>query len=373
MATRKGTSWLILVNILLLLNIGAVISLFCSYAAHYIDPRDAWILALFGLLYPWILILNLAFILLWLFLWKKYALISLIAILIGWNHLNAMIAMNYDTPVIPPAQNMNVITYNVHGFTGGDKVQRDLRAEVIEYIAGEHPDILCLQEFRIREADTVPVIRKCTHAWNLRYHYTTNYYRNQGWAGVNGIATFSRYPIVRKGILEHQPSKHFAIYTDIVLEYDTLRLFNVHLASLRLGQQDVNFYYQLKKNETENVNLKKGLFSILRKVRAASQLRAKQTDILILAIKNSPYPVLVCGDLNDSPFSYTYHELIQNLTDSYKEAGKGFFGSTYDGALPNYRIDYILHDKHFRVFTYKKSDVTFSDHYPVSGMVMFNY
>ncbi|MBC8314606.1 MAG: endonuclease/exonuclease/phosphatase family protein [Bacteroidales bacterium] len=373
MAARKRTSWLILVNILLLLNIGAVISIFCSYAAHYIDPHDYWIFALFGLLYPWILILNLAFILLWLILWKRYALLSIIAILIGWNQLNTMIAINYETPVIPPAQNMSLITYNVHGFTGEANVKIDFRAEIIEYIAGEHPDILCLQEFHIREADTTPVIRKCIKAWDLRYHYMTNYYRNRKWTGINGIATFSRYPIVRTGILEHQPSKHFAIYTDIVMEYDTLRLFNVHLASLRLGQHDVNFYYQLKKNETENVNIKQGFFSILRKLKTAFILRAKQSEILLQAIENSPYPVLVCGDLNDSPFSYTYHELTQNLTDSYKEAGTGFFGSTYDGVPPNYRIDYILHDRHFRVFTYKKSNVTFSDHYPVSGMVMFNY
>jgi len=373
MATRKRPSWLILVNILILLNTGAVASLFCSYAAYYLDPRDTWIFALFGLLYPWILILNLTFVLLWLILWKKYALLSFIAILIGWDQLNAMIAMNYDIPVIPPGQNMSLITYNVHGFSGKAGTKRDFRAEVIEYIAGEQPDIFCLQEFHIREAETAPVIRKMIRAWDLPDHYIKNYYGNRKWNGINGIATFSRFPIVRHGTLEHQPSRRFAIYTDIVMEHDTLRLFNVHLASVRLGDQDVNFYSQLKKNETENVNLKKGLFNILRKLNTAFLLRATQTDILMHAIDNSPYPVLVCGDMNDSPFSYTYRQLTRNLTDSYKEAGKGFFGSTYDGALPNYRIDYILHDRYFKVLTYKKSNVTFSDHYPVSGLVMVDY
>ena len=373
MTAHKRTSWLILMNIILLLNILAVALLFSAYAAYYVDPRDSWIFAFSGLLYPWILILNLSFMFFWLILWKKYALLSFITILIGWNQLDAMIAMNYETAVIQPGHTYSLITYNVHRFLGESEIKRDVRAEITEYMSGERPDVLCLQEFYIHEADTSPVIRKMTHAWDLPYHYIKNYYKNPKWSGINGLATFSRFPILGHGTLEHPPSKRFAIYTDIIMENDTLRLFNVHLASLRLGQQDVNFYYQLKKNETENVNLKKGLFSILRKLKTAFQLRAVQTDIFIRTIENSPYPVLVCGDINDSPFSYTYHRLTQKLTDSYKEAGKGFFGSTYDGVLPNYRIDYILYDKHFKVFTYKKSQITFSDHYPITGLVMVDY
>ena len=373
MTARKKTTWLFLMNILLLLNIGAVVLLFFAYTAHYVDPRDAWIFAVAGLLYPWILILNLLFIFIWLFTWKKYALLSLIAILIGWNQLSSMIAMNYETPVIPPSQNMSLITYNVHGFWGGERGDRNFRTEITEYLTDEHSDILCLQEFYLPDNEKKRGIRKMAQSWNLPYHYIKTYYGNTNWKGVNGIATFSKFPIVRHGTLEYQQSKRFAIYTDIVMEHDTFRLFNVHLASIRLGQQDVQFYYQLKKNETENVNLKKGLFSILRKLKSAFLLRATQMEILMQAIEDSPYPIIVCGDMNDSPFSYTYKQLTQNLTDSYKEAGKGFFGSTYDGALPDYRIDYILHDKHFKVFTYKTSPITFSDHYPVSGLVMIDY
>jgi endonuclease/exonuclease/phosphatase family metal-dependent hydrolase len=74
--------------------------------------------------------------------------------------------------------------------------------------------------------------------------------------------------------------------------------------------------------------------------------------------------------MNDSPFSYTYKQLTSSLTDTYTEVGKGFFGSTYDGAMPNYRIDYILFDNRFKAYSYTKSDVTFSDHYPVTGLIM---
>ncbi|NQV01997.1 MAG: endonuclease/exonuclease/phosphatase family protein [Bacteroidia bacterium] len=207
-------------------------------------------------------------------------------------------------------------------------------------------------------------------AWELPYDYEKDYYQTDRNNGFNGIATFSKFPIIRSGFLEQQPKKCFGIYTDIILEKDTLRIFNVHLASLRLGEKDIKFYYQLKKTETENINLKAGLFSILKKLKLAFILRAAEVDKLLEEIRQSPYPVLICGDMNDSPFSYTYRQLTHSLTDAYREAGEDFFGSTYDGALPNYRIDYILYDSYFKAFSYKKSNVTFSDHYPVSGIIM---
>ncbi len=370
MGKQRNRSSLILINILLILNLLAVISILCSYGAQYIDPRDSWIFALFGLLYPYILISNICFVVLWLFLKKKYSLISLIAILIGWKQLNAMIILPGESPVLLPGQNINLTTWNVHGFAGQMNVRGNVRPEITEYLSAEDPDLLCMQEVHIHEAEFTPVISRMARAWGLPYFYKKDYYQVDQNNGFNGIATFSRYPIIRTGFIEHQPKKCFGIYTDISLEKDTIRIFNIHLASLRLGQKDVDFYYQLKKTETENINIKAGLFSILKKLKHAFILRAAETDKLLEAIRLSPYPVLVCGDMNDSPFSYTYRQVTLSLTDAYREAGEGFFGSTYDGAMPNYRIDYILYDNHFKAFSYKKSDVNFSDHYPVSGLIM---
>jgi len=370
MGKYTNRSSLILVNILLTINILAVAAIFCSYGAQYIDPRDVWIFALFGLLYPWILISNVCFVILWLFLRKKYSLISLVAILIGWKHLNAMITYPANDPVLFPGQNLNLITWNVHGFGGEREIRGAVRPEVIEYLSGENPDVICLQEFRIHEAEFAPIIRKMARQWGLPYHFEKDYYKTDRHSGINGIATFSKFPVVKTGSLELMSKKCFGIYTDLVLQKDTVRLFNVHLASLRLGQKDIDFYYQLKNTETQNVDLKAGLFSILKKLKLAFNIRASETDKLLSTIRQSPYPVIVCGDLNDSPFSYTYRQLTMSLSDAYREAGEGLFGSTYDGAMPNYRIDFIFYDNHMKAFSYKKLDVHFSDHYPISGLIM---
>jgi len=371
MGTTQKKSWFILINLLLIFNFLAVIAILCSYGAQYIDPRDSWLFALFGLLYPYLLMLNICFVIIWLFLRKKYSLISLCTILLGWPQISAMITLPSDNPVLLPGQNINLTTWNVHGFAGRNNfISGSVRSEIIEYISAENPDLLCFQEFHIHEADFIPVLRRMSNAWALPYDYEKDYYNPDHENGFNGIATFSRYPIIHKGYLEQQPKKCFGIYTDICLGKDTIRIFNVHLASLRLGQKDVDFYYQLKKTETENIDLKAGLFSILKKLKQAFLIRAAETDVLIKAVGQSPYPAIICGDMNDSPFSYTYRQLTISLTDAYHEAGEGFFGSTYDGAMPNYRIDYILYNKHFKAFSYKKADVNFSDHYPVSGLIM---
>ncbi len=370
MGKYRNTSSRILVNILLIFNTLAVAFIFCSYGAQYIDPRDSWIFALFGLLYPWLLIANICFVVLWLFLFKRYALISLVAILIGWQQLNTIIAFPRERPVLLPGQNINIITWNVHGFGGETEIRGKIRPEITEYLSGENSDLICLQEFRIHEAESSPVIRSMARLWELPYRYEKDYYEKERHSGINGIATFSKFPIIHSGYLQLLSQKCFAIYTDITLEHDTIRLFNVHLASLRLGQKDIDFYYKIRKTETENVNLKAGLFSILRKLKLAFNIRAAETDKLLEAIRQSPYPVIVCGDMNDSPFSYTYRQLTQSLSDAYREGGEDFFGSTYDGALPNYRIDFILYDSYFKAFSYKKLDVRFSDHLPISGLIM---
>jgi endonuclease/exonuclease/phosphatase family metal-dependent hydrolase len=82
-------------------------------------------------------------------------------------------------------------------------------------------------------------------------------------------------------------------------------------------------------------------------------------------IEQSPYPVIICGDFNDTPSSYTYHQLSEGLIDAFKESGNGI-GHTYGGALPSFRIDYILHDERFKSTRFNTIRSKFSDHYPIT-------
>ena len=108
-------------------------------------------------------------------------------------------------------------------------------------------------------------------------------------------------------------------------------------------------------------------------MKKAFVIRANQVDILKRNIDHSPYPVIICGDFNDTPASYTYHEMTAGFHDSFCKAGTGFLGSTYAGNFPSFRIDYILYDDAFTASNYSKNSINFSDHYPVQVFLKEKY
>jgi endonuclease/exonuclease/phosphatase family metal-dependent hydrolase len=93
--------------------------------------------------------------------------------------------------------------------------------------------------------------------------------------------------------------------------------------------------------------------------------RAEQAATLKASISISPYPVIVCGDFNDPPGSFTYHTVSGGLKDSFVESGKGT-ANTYNGKLPSFRIDYILYSPVFKSYNFKVTNIDHSDHFPVS-------
>jgi endonuclease/exonuclease/phosphatase family metal-dependent hydrolase len=107
---------------------------------------------------------------------------------------------------------------------------------------------------------------------------------------------------------------------------------------------------------------------VVNKVGGATAMRAEQAEQLRAHILSSPHPVIVCGDFNDTPNSYTYHHIAAGLTDAFEEKGFGL-GTTFGGALPMLRIDYLLTDPGIRVHDCRVvRDTEWSDHYPVWGV-----
>jgi endonuclease/exonuclease/phosphatase family metal-dependent hydrolase len=80
------------------------------------------------------------------------------------------------------------------------------------------------------------------------------------------------------------------------------------------------------------------------------------------------YPLIVCGDFNDTPISYTYNTISSKLNDAFVAAGQGI-SNTYRGKLPPYRIDYILYSNEFDAVSYERHRAEYSDHFPVSAVL----
>jgi endonuclease/exonuclease/phosphatase family metal-dependent hydrolase len=224
---------------------------------------------------------------------------------------------------------------------------------------------LCFQEFYYDDTksfNTLDTLLQVQPARFKHIEHTATVKDVHHW----GIATLSAYPIVNKGIIPFKDSTdNISIFTDVVFHSDTIRIYNLHLESIRFRKKDYEAIKILTGNE-DQTNLD-GPQLIISRMRRAFIRRARQTDAIRAHINSCPYPFIVCGDFNDTPNSYSYHQIAQNLGDAFREAGSGL-GTTYIGMIPFLRIDYILYTKEkFDALNFKLIKKKLSDHYPLTA------
>ena len=346
--------------ILLIFNVIAVIALFLAYLANYFNPKLYFIVALSGLFYPYILLINVLFVVLWLFRGRKYCLLSLIAILIGFNSFQRFYQFSGKDIPSENADLVKILSYNVQifGLYNNDN-QQDT---IIHFLKEEMPDIVCLQEYCQDNPQTTKRIKEAVKATD--YHLYTPLSRKKYQLGM---LIFSKFPIVNKGVISFENAKtNHAIFVDLKINNDTVRVYNVHFQSFYFGAEDYLFAQQATSNtDLSNEELKKNSIRILRKIKKGFAKRSAQVDTMVNHIKLSPYKTIICGDFNDTPWSYTYKQFQNLLDDSFINSGKGFGNTMIINRLLSFRIDYIFHDKLFNSYGFTTTKLNSSDHYPI--------
>jgi len=289
---------------------------------------------------------------------------SLIAILLGWNYIASYIQVPTKKAKSETAEKeFSILSFNVRLFDLYDwNKGKNTSAQIFEFINNEEFDVVCFQEFYTKNngeltEDSVRKILSKSYYKHIEYTIENNNYNY-------GIATYSRYPIVNRGVINFSNSSNSTIYTDIKKGNDTIRIFNNHLQSIRFNKNNYSFISNSKilKDDERLKEIK----DISYRLRDAFIKRASQANIISNYIESSPFPVIVCGDFNDVPVSYTYKKMKTNLNDSFIEAGRGI-GTTYMGKFPSFRIDYIFHSKDVECVDFEIPDVKLSDHYPIKG------
>ncbi len=344
---------------LVILCILFAVGLLLAYLSVYINPEKFWFLALIGLMYPFLLFGNLLFLTYWIIRWKRAFLIPFIAIIIGVSHLANFIQLPFGKRVEKNEPDIKILSYNVNLFrlyTWSKKAPSFNK--ITAFAKSSNVDLVCFQEFYLVDGKFTENMARNALDMNSHIEYVIKN-SNTGY----GIATFSKFPIVKKGVIKFENTSNACIYSDIKVEEDTIRVYNCHLQSLKLKERNLNFL--IKQEHRNESNTVAELKDISFKFRDALIKRAHQVNTITADVKRCKYPVIICGDFNDSPFSYTYHELTRNLYDTFKEAGKGL-ANTYVRFFP-YRIDYILHSKTLKAINFACPRVEYSDHYPVIG------
>lgn len=347
------------------LNALTILALFVSAYSYVVDPDVTLIPAFFGLAFLPIVIVNGGFLIFWSMSKPKYAAIVLASIVLTWGatkkHVNFWPSKNTMTEA-----SFNVMSFNVRLFDlynwGGNKQTRN---EILAYLQEKNPPIICFQEFFNTNDpeyfNTLDTIVKSIDARNVHDHYTAvlHYGKNKF-----GIATFSKYPILHK---EQVPldtaANNAAIFTDVLVNKDTVRIFNIHLASIYISGIEKDLSKHIESNDQDGQI--KDVKRISDRIAGGFRRRANQAEVIKKYIDDSPYPVVVCGDINDTPGSYAYNLLSDGLNDAFCEKGFIGLGSTYIGMVPGLRIDFILVDPRLSVDAFYTEQISLSDHRPI--------
>lgn len=352
-------------NIWVFLSFLASIGLLLSYLSVYINPASFWAMGLMGLAYPILLLINWCFLVYWIFRWKLEVLIPLLAIVIGIGHFSNFFQFPFGKQTCRKAETIKILSYNVlffQLFAWADEPPTDKK--IIKFIAEENPDIFCLQEFytqkgKLSEND----FRKQFSNYKSHIHYIVKRKESS-----YGIVTMTKYPIVKKGEIRFENSANACIYTDVLYNDDTLRIYNIHFQSLRLKERNLRFLSDQKfRKESQKMDEIK---DISLRYRDAVIKRSEQVALVNKHIEQCKYPVVVCGDFNESPISFNYRTMRSNLNDAFVEAGRGV-GHTYRGLIPSLRIDFILFSEQFRACSYVCPHKDYSDHYPILSKLIF--
>lgn len=328
------------------LNIVLTIVTFVAYVLPFLAPKIFPILSVLTLFMPLFFILNGLFFIYWALQFKKRMILSGLVLLMGITFINKFYKFS-SKEYSEDEKDFVVMSYNVRLFNLFKWIDKeDVPGDILTFINDKNPDILCIQEY----SSSADIDFKV---------YRYKYIFMEGDKIKTGQAIFSKFPIINQGDIVFPHSNNNVIYADIKKGKDIIRVYNMHLQSIKITP-DVN-------EISENINVidqDKSQMLLIRISKAFKQ-QQQQAEILKEHKKQCEYPIIICGDMNNSAFSYVYRNIKGKLKDSFEEAGTGF-GQTYKFRYYPARIDYIFADEQMKVKKFESfSDFNNSDHFPV--------
>lgn len=356
-------------------NIALSVCMLLLYFLPSLPASVSWIVNLFALLFPFFLILQLFFLVFWLIAKRKLVFIPLITLVLCLELIGSFFGFHPKSKEKPKdASTFRVATWNAHLFNFFEN-QGFLDHGMLQEAKNFKADVLAVQEF-VFSLDTLSPITLEKVKKKLGYKYVVA--ANDRAFGVHTnirqrneryhpfcVAVFSNYPILRwEKVQDIKEYNHTFLWVDLLINSDTVRLFNIHLQSMHFAKKDYEFVENIDQQGMDVDAVQTAGKNILRKMKTANLLRSSQARNVREAIDKSPYPVIVCGDMNDVPNSNAYQIISDGLHDAFTEKGWGI-GRTFKFLSPTLRIDYVLHSQLLEVEKVQVLRSMQSDHSPV--------
>ena len=336
--------------ILVTIAVAAVTSV--SYQAGTVSPeQEPWYPFLSLAILPLVGI-NFLLLILWGVCKNRWAFLPFAMLLLHFEFISAMFQIRLFVGDAPEGtEKIKVITYNVDNFHSSDKNQQ---SEIMAWIKAEQPDIVCLQESAPIAYYPVDSLKKI-----FPYSPYTSFSKKRG---VNNVSILSKYPIVEMKSFLYPDSGNESFLAVLDMNGKRVRVLNNHLQTTSVNSVKPRLYQAIaEENKKEEASAFK---EMVKGMKRNFQMRANQVDSMRRVINQEDTPIIICGDFNDPPQTYTYRTMKGDLTDGFRDCGSGF-GYTFRQIRQLLRIDYILYSSDFKGLRYDSPDIDFSDHQPV--------
>ena len=328
------------------LNIVLTVLTFSIYILPFLATKRFPLLSVLTLLMPAFFVLNGLFFVYWGIQFKKRLILSGLVLLTGITFISKFYKFS-TKEYVKDERDFSVMSYNVRLFNVFKWLDRDdIPSNIKAFIDEKDPDILCIQEYSNSAHLDLKV-------------YPHRYIFIEGNKIKTGQAIFSKFPIINQGNIIFPNSDNNVIYADIKRGKEVIRVYNMHLQSIKISPDvsDIS-------DNIDHVNQEKSQL-IYTRISKGFRQQQEQAEIFKENIKQCKNPIIICGDMNNSPFSYVYRNIKGKLKDAFEEAGEGF-GATYKFRYYPARIDYIFTDSKMKVKQFESfSDFENSDHYPI--------
>lgn len=351
--------------LILIGNILLVCFLLLSAYSPLINPETYPNLSCLGLIFPVFLFFNIGFVIFWLFIKRRYILLSLLGLILCFGQIRTYIPFNFRTKLQDiPENRIKLLSYNVMAFDEYRKHTSDAPNPIIQYILRSKADIVCMQEFMFSNDKRYLTKEEIDGAFK-DYPYQNIVKIGDGDASTNHLACYSKYPIISAKKLKYGSSYNGSVAYELVIRGDTVTLINNHLESNKLTKKDKVVYEQIIK-DPQAKEVSNGVKQLVNKLAEASAIRSNQARVIADEIASSRHSaIIVCGDFNDTPISYTHRIIARNLDDAFTQSGRGL-GISYNQNRFYFRIDNILISNNLKSYNCTVDRrIKESDHYPI--------
>lgn len=311
------------------------------YSSILISPLTFKYSGLISFGIPFVILLNFLLLILSAVFKSKFGWVALFLIVCGWPFVNVGISIGGNNDLSQGG--IKVMNYNIMRFNYDQTT--DVNNKIISWIEKNDADIICIQEFAATNA-------------NLNSLKGINDYYAALGGYANSFAIFSKHPIINSGALYEVSSTNNITFADLIIDIDTIRVYNVHLQSMGINPEKIQ--------TTDGI--KEEYESVKNKFISGSVDRARQIADLLDHSANCNYPILIAGDFNDVPFSHNYFSLRKQFANAFEKKGSGL-GATFNNKLPFLRIDNQFYSNDFNLKAFQTGNNTYySDHFPLIGI-----